>query len=534
MGDSTAGDLTWVTNPQIHAKRIPDDVWERFKPIITKEYETHTLDEVKRYMADHHNFVATKRQFIHRVMEKWKITKYNRKKDGTDDDGDTIHTAQPSKKPGKSESKGKRHQKGHSIPQSSFAIQQEQSYVLYDDQQYIDPLLYDMSSQDVKYWYSLLADMLYALGDSQSAFQIRACLYQYYPDVSFAVACGRSAQATFQIEDVRGIIEKAINNPEVRDGSWIKFLFGAQLARTWEQVGENQNAFEQTADLVEKYLDLGTSQPRPMVTRGPELDIVAYIYLRYLIPQFNKDPLNFEDGDPKLDDHKFLQNFLEQQPWASRRNISCLSSCLNWCIDVLEANLALGEGVQNTAWDPVYKIVCLLWQTWTQGIQQSQSSPQWSGQAMKQLGISASELLTLVVCMIMATPNPAGRARGKKSDSSDATIADAVRRANELRKSDDDTLLKHFLFEVRRSADQRMAARDETVNLVRSTEFQPVRDFIATCVPEYIKLPVAHSGYIYPLTVADRVKEESARQTPSPPVPSLFPTLVDFQHGSSY
>ncbi|KAK4218528.1 hypothetical protein QBC37DRAFT_368768 [Rhypophila decipiens] len=525
MAESSPSELKWMNGVQVNAKRIPDDVWEGFKAIILKQYETHTLDEVKRYMAEHHNFVATKRQFIHRVMEKWKITKYNRK---TDDDHKTIDThVRPSKKPGKSESKGKQPQKGHSIAQSSFAIQQEQSYVLYDDEQYIDPLLCDMSSQDVKYWYSLLADLLYALGDSQSAFQIRARLYQYYPDVLLAVACGRSAQAKFQIEAVRDIIEKAINKPDVRDDSWIKFLFGAQLARTWDQVGDKDNAFEQTAALVDKYLDLNTSQPRQMATRGPELDIAAYIYLRHLILQYNKDDLNFEEGDPELKVDKFLENFLEHQPYrVFRRHISCLSSCLNWCIDMLEANSVLPGAMQNIPEDSLYKIVCLLWRTWTQGLQQSQRSPQWTAQAMEQLGISASELLTLVVCTIMATI-PAARAKGQQYDS---TVADAIRRANKLRDSGDTTLLDRFLVQVQRSADQRMAARDEVVYLVRSAKFQPVRNFIATCVPEIIKLPVAHSGFIYPLLVTDPVHEEPVRKTPSPPGPSF----VDFQHGQSY
>ncbi|KAM7217705.1 hypothetical protein V8F06_006960 [Rhypophila decipiens] len=544
MGDSTSP-YRFVDGAvaPVNAKRKSEHEWERFKTTILEEYKTHTLEEVMQYMANNYGFIATKRQFIHRIMEKWKVKKYKKKDGGhgeeehDDDNGDGddkgIHAnPQMSKRTSKSEWKapGKRSQKEHSIPQSSFAIQQEPSYVVYDDEN-IDPLLYvDMSSQDVKYWYSLLADMLYALGDSQSAFQIRARLYQYYPDVSLAVACGRSAQAKLQIGDVRDIIEKAINNPEVRDGSWIKFLFGAQLARTWDQVGDKENAFEQFEALVNKNLNLETSQHRPMVTRGPELDVVAYSHLRHLILQFNKDDYNFVEGEKRLEVDKFLKNFLEHQPRASRRNISCLPSCLEWCIDVLKANSALTGPVQNIPQDPVYKIVCLLWRTWTQGLQQSQRSPQWSGQAMEQLGISASELLTLVVCM-MATPIPAAKAKGQQSDS---TIADAIRRGNELKIFKDDALLDRFLFQVRWSADQHMASREEKVYLVRSTEFQPVRDFIATCVPEYIELPVAHSGYIYPLLVASPVQEEPARQTPSPPVPNPFPTLVNFQHGESY
>ncbi|KAK4213299.1 hypothetical protein QBC37DRAFT_174436 [Rhypophila decipiens] len=60
----------------VSPKRIPDEKWESYKDIIAEKYMTCTLEEVGQYMAEHYNFHATKRQYIHRVKEKWGITKY--------------------------------------------------------------------------------------------------------------------------------------------------------------------------------------------------------------------------------------------------------------------------------------------------------------------------------------------------------------------------------------------------------------------------------------------------------------------------
>lgn len=40
-------------------RRIPEEVWERLKPVIIELYNTMTLGAVKERMEEEHNFTAT-------------------------------------------------------------------------------------------------------------------------------------------------------------------------------------------------------------------------------------------------------------------------------------------------------------------------------------------------------------------------------------------------------------------------------------------------------------------------------------------
>lgn len=53
--------LTFVamTDQQVNAKRILDQVWEEHKDEILEQYEDHTLEEVMRYMKEKYNFTPT-------------------------------------------------------------------------------------------------------------------------------------------------------------------------------------------------------------------------------------------------------------------------------------------------------------------------------------------------------------------------------------------------------------------------------------------------------------------------------------------
>ncbi|KAM7215170.1 hypothetical protein V8F06_009488 [Rhypophila decipiens] len=75
-------EIKWMNGVQVNVKRRSDDEWEQHKAEILESYKTSILEDVMRLMAERHSFVATKRQYIHR-MEKWGIKKYNRQK--TDD-----------------------------------------------------------------------------------------------------------------------------------------------------------------------------------------------------------------------------------------------------------------------------------------------------------------------------------------------------------------------------------------------------------------------------------------------------------------
>lgn len=430
---------------------------------------------------------------------------------------------------------------GQSTELLSTVAGQGRTYGSYCDVEYIDPSLSGMSPPGDPFWYSLLADLLYALGDSQIAFQIQAHLYKQHPEVSRAVTCARYAQVRNQVNDARIIIEEAINTSEADEYSSDKFLFGAQLARNWDQAGEKENAFEQFGDLLEKYIDLWTSQfHRSLVmeklrpdTPIYRLDVLAYIYLRHSIRCFNKDELNFQEGEEKLDENTILKQFLDQQPVSDGNGLTCLRSCLTWCIGALGSSADPPEELKGIPGQPVYQIVCFLLRLWLQDMKQPQQPP-WSIQAMEQLRISASELLIHVICMIMATPP-----RGMGTDDRHSTpFKIALGRANRLNNasSNDAYLLDCFLSQIQQTADQRMAAREDIAPPpVNSNVFRAVREVLRTSLPEGIDLPPAHNGYIHPLVVGEQVKHEAVIQAPSavslPWAGSSFPSFVDFQYG---
>ena len=50
---------TFIVGNRPNAPRIPDEVWEKFKPTIVEKYKTMTLPEVKDWMEREHSFSAT-------------------------------------------------------------------------------------------------------------------------------------------------------------------------------------------------------------------------------------------------------------------------------------------------------------------------------------------------------------------------------------------------------------------------------------------------------------------------------------------
>ncbi|KAM7199911.1 hypothetical protein V8F20_005560 [Naviculisporaceae sp. PSN 640] len=534
---------------QGNAKRKPDEVWEELKDTILGYYHENTLEKCMRYMDEQHNFRASKRQYIHR-LGKWGVRKYKPKEGG--DDGDDHEHSHPAparrKKPSRPEPRPshtttRAGPSRQSFPDESASVAPSQGHHLnpYDDPSHdidIDPYLLNMNPSDAASWYSLLANTLDAIGDSPSAFQIQAALYDHSHEVSLAMICARSAQGRKQVDKVRGFIEEAINICGAPEISWDRFIFGAQLARGWVQVGERENGLEQFADMLVNYIDLSHSRFKQQLDlrRSPgnlpyHLDILAYIHLRGAILSFNKDDLNFTDGEPELDVEYILHQFLLQQPVYNGATLSCLHDCLAWCVEHLERNSALlkrGESLpidlKAIPGDSVYKVVCLLWTTWVQGLRQRQAyHPQWSIQAEEQLSISPPELLILVVCTIMATPLANGRA------SFDSEVADALRRARNLLHQDaarpgDFKLLEAFLIQVHRTADQRMAAWEDLQPAMKATDFDAIREVLGASMPAGYKLPPRHQGYIHPLIVGDSKEDEAVLPTQPamfPPSPSL-------------
>lgn len=373
-------------------------------------------------------------------------------------------------------------------------------------------------------WYKALADILHALGDHQSAFQILSALWSRQPEcppssygqtLSLAILCVRTAQTQGQVEKVRDIIEKAINQFPAIDGvpeekSWTKFIFDAQSAHYWGQIGDETNRSEQFADLVEAYVDDSNSDIRQHFTpRSPslKLDTTAYRYLYHALLYFNADSNNFmpDEEDAGLDVDKITRQFLDQQPAfldqqpATRQSsplseIPCLPACLEWCIHMLENGRL---EVLNTSCRREYNLSCMLWCAWIQIQIQGTGGPNWSKVSMAQLDMSASELLVTVVCMIMATtPDRHHAQSGPASD----IIRDALGRARALAASSQRDILDRFLHQIRETSEQRMSTTQTTMDL---SEFLPIRTVIDSRLA-FIHLPeVANGTVIYPLTLAD-------------------------------
>ncbi len=50
---------TFIINGRPNAARIPNEVWEEFRPVMVEKYKTMTLSEVRDWMKQEHNFSAT-------------------------------------------------------------------------------------------------------------------------------------------------------------------------------------------------------------------------------------------------------------------------------------------------------------------------------------------------------------------------------------------------------------------------------------------------------------------------------------------
>lgn len=586
MGDSNQPQqLNWVEQAtQVNAPRIPDEKWESVKDIILDEYlnKKKTLEQVINYMKEQHNFKATsvpvssfssfnphqadvphsKRQYIHRIGQKWGVGKYNKAGAAAVDDGvESGQGRRPRKKATPRSSQTPQATEPSSTPvsapapatapvirsrpseqpqprstnprvsdpqppsrqvqppqQSTFKSFTPRAHIHNTEQpQNIERFLPDLDATNAELWYKPLADILHSLGDCLSAFQILVALYSRQPELSLAILCARTAHTRDQVAHVQYIIESAINMPPVsgevpEEKSWTKFLLGAQSAHYWGQTSNETNRSEQFGQLVEDYIDIWESEIRqPFTPRSPtlKLDITVYRYLYRALLYFDADPNNFTMEEPGLDIDKILGQFLGQQPAGpslGRSNplseISCVYGCLRWCIGMLRHDHR--PEILNTTGRSEYSIACMLWCVWMQN--QGTVAANWSNDTMAQLDMSPSELLVTVVCMIMATEPDHGHTR---SGPAPGIIRDALSRANTLAETSPRELLDRFLHQIRETSEQRMATSPPYLDL---SEFIPFRNIISSCgVPVFIHLPRIPDGpVIHPLTLADPERAKDA------------------------
>ncbi|KAK5659145.1 hypothetical protein OQA88_1235 [Cercophora sp. LCS_1] len=73
----------WKPAPkQPPAQRISSNDWEAYRRIITYKYicEDKSVQQVRSEMQEDHHFIATARQYVHRLGTIWKLRKYKRSK----------------------------------------------------------------------------------------------------------------------------------------------------------------------------------------------------------------------------------------------------------------------------------------------------------------------------------------------------------------------------------------------------------------------------------------------------------------------
>ncbi|KAK3319350.1 hypothetical protein B0H66DRAFT_624042 [Apodospora peruviana] len=554
-------DWSFVNNAQINAPRIQDEVWESHKATILREYKDKgkTLEDVMKYMAQKHGFVATKRQYIHRIGTKWAVKKYkngessNRPRkpkrapspDNPEDDGSLTPAV-------KSEE-----QSFHSIPLPPRGRDKPVVQPCMDQYPIIEPYVLNLDAPNAEIWYRLLADMLAASGDQQSAFQIYAALFrelcrQNSPDLALAHACVSTAQTNTQFKEAQDIIELAANVVQesvAEPGTWDEFFDDALTAHSYDRPENSLNALDQYAEkLIEPNgpIDPRSSEfTKTLKLRSPALDIPLYLHVDYAGLRYNEDDGGdfFTETDPGLDVDKILRQFLDQQPAFADglldrprgedtqllSKIPCLRECVGWCIEVLEQTPAIPEDIWTVGINDgdelqtTYKVLCSLWRTWITWIQNPFRYPStsWSEHTVEQLGIPASSLLTTVVCMIMAT-NPTVEAGADNYYNAAATIQCIRRKASILNSTDPQTLLRRFLYQVRETSELRMTTTrlNNGPNVPLST-IAPFRKIIASALN--LDLPALPEGtIIHPLIFPDldkpgvAVVEERQRSSSAP------------------
>ncbi|KAK3390267.1 hypothetical protein B0H63DRAFT_110140 [Podospora didyma] len=472
-----------------HAPRIAEEVWERWKPIIVENYGTNRMTQMqlKEYMEREHGFIATKRQYVHRLGTIWGIGKYKKKNSNNNSNNKRSRKRRNSDNPPDSD---------QSLEQPTFRpgnLRRHQDGPVYNA---------PMDSEEVRRLYRHAGDLcLAAFGDGHSAFQIYHKLYrdQSTPvhDVAacnrHVVDCNRAQQTGEHADLVEEMLQANINilYPKGSPPSWRAVLFHLIMAHRYDREPTDGDATSQIERVIDNQL-LKTYNLAVIPQRGFLLDVEAYIYLSYSLARYNEATV---DPDERININQILGEFIAQQPaLINGTSPSCLLMCTNWCIGVLEGNPKMPAKFPSSNGNLLvgtYKVLCTLWCAWVHGAfprspQGNHRTPTipphpatWADQTVSQLAISPGELLTNVVCMIMtAGPQQQGR---------NSTIRDALEGAKSLQKlavEDGQIFIHRFLGQVRKNNDRRMTHQmivdfDADLATENWELIKPFRSFIA-------------------------------------------------------
>ncbi|KAK3324631.1 hypothetical protein B0T19DRAFT_444040 [Cercophora scortea] len=557
MASSQSQGFTFVGDGKTNAARIPEEEWERHKPVILRKFRHNTLQQVMDQMAEEHNFVATKRQYVHRVGHKWGEKKYkidlndqndkkrrgNSRKSTPPKTPGTTTPGRPSsgepgprtkpfaRSPGITAAPGPGPGLGQGgMTPNGFSASVEPKFGAWPGPisipSYRPPALTNNAESHRHH-----ADMFFALGDSESANHIYRALYQQDGGPGYVVACLRTGQTEKQATEARDLLQKHLTSllDELDDvASANNFLLDLAVARSYDRGTDQTDAIGQFEQLIQAKLDdtpkVRLKNLRP---RDPQMDMVLYQEFSYAMKRFNQFT-DVDEGEVELDVGDILKQFLDQQPAFQGRSsqsmaeplskVPAVRECLQWCIQELQQDPPIPDTIRNlprgSKRTDAYTILCTLWSVWQTCLEypglngHPASSLSWASGAEAQLGISASELLTAVVCMFMST------ATKDVYRTASSPIERAWQKADSLASGDSDSLLRRFLSQMRKTGEQRMVPQDgDDADLQphdANAESAPFRAFIAESLRGF-QLPPAGAGAItHPLVLdgADSDREE--------------------------
>lgn len=263
-------------------------------------------------------------------------------------------------------------------------------------------------------------------------------------------------QTSKEANNTRHMVNTNLQHFSTSDAPVDNFLFWALYVRTFDTTAGkscDKSPIAQIEQIVQKILYQGHLASLPQ--RGLVLDLVTFQCLSYVVSRYN-DHL---PAGTCLDVNSILRQFIQQrgninhQQSSIHTRISCIRSCLQWCLR------ELGEGTEpqsplhdiptepdgsNEAYKGDLEIFAHLWHTWRASKSTGDDScSTWDKTVEKELGICATELLATITWMLTSlapTPSPA-------STGTTATelLAAASEGAAELASLDDAALLRSFL-----------------------------------------------------------------------------------------
>ncbi|KAK4199433.1 hypothetical protein QBC40DRAFT_227890 [Triangularia verruculosa] len=401
--------------------RIPDPVWEDKKKDIRAHYENATLEETMGYMEKTHGFIATRRQYVHR-LGKWGITKY---KSNTNSVSPTPQS-----------------------PTDDFPARHFQH-----------------SSPDTRAELHILSEFLLYLGDLRYAFAIKAALYRdlreggaHMSDLErkrilrmYVTDCIRITQDEATAKAARHMLENGLLYEDwvETDNSWDSVLFRILASRTYDS--ENgESSIIQIVEIINTTTveegDDGQEKLQTLIPREYRFDVLMYQVFGYALERYNEPTA--ADEQP-IDVTRLLRQFKESQPAVKESMAQQLHPLLDWELLLRALNFCVSEISQRSFPDlrpdgksaRSNKIFLTLWSAL-----QNHPSGWTDEETYRQFAISATELLSLAIGMIVEeAPKLPEDPRGLAASPPTEWAREGARVIKDLVSKKDPVLIDKFL-----------------------------------------------------------------------------------------